>query len=187
MVNKQASPRIKLSMHVQPDPSEDELLFARQLGMDCVYTWVREDQCDYAYLAALREKVEAAGLVLYNVGHMGVAKSDKIHLALDGRDEVIERFQRFVRNLGRAGIHVTTFTWEPTQVWSSAPSENRGARARHVDLDEMVQRPYTHERAYSREELWENFEYFMERIIPVAEEAGVRLALHPNDPPTARP
>jgi len=187
MVDNQKQTHIKLSMHIQPDPSEDELLFARQLGVECAYTWVREDQCDYASLAALRQKVESAGLMLYNVGHMGVAKSDKIHLALDGRDEVIERFQDFVRNLGRADIHVTTFTWEPTQVWSSEPGESRGARARHVDLDEMVRRPYTHGRAYSREELWENFAYFMERIIPVAEEAGVRLALHPNDPPTSEP
>jgi len=187
MVDEQARSKIKLSMHIQPEPGEDELLFARQLGVECVYTWVQEDQCDYAFLAALREKVEAAGLTLYNVGSIPVAKSDKIHLALDGRDEVIGRFQEFVRNLGRADIHVTTFTWEPTQVWSSEPGESRGARARRVDLDEMVRRPFTHGRAYSREELWANFEYFMERIIPVAEEAGVRLALHPNDPPTAEP
>jgi mannonate dehydratase len=118
------------------------------------------------------------------VGSIDVGKSDQIHLALPGRDEKIAQFQDFVRDLGRAGIHVTTFTWEPTGVWSSEPGENRGARTRRVDLAEMVGRPYTHGRAYSREELWENFQYFMERIIPVAEEAGVRLALHPNDPPT---
>ena len=178
------SNEIRFSMSVRSDPSDQELLFARQLGIPCVYTWVRPEQCNYAYLAHLRERVESTGLTLYNVGNFDVGKSDQIHLALPGRDEKIGQFQEFVRNLGRAGIHVTTFTWEPDAVWSSDPGENRGARARRVDLAEMVQRPYTHGREYSREELWDNFEYFMARIIPVAEEAGVRLALHPNDPPT---
>jgi mannonate dehydratase len=175
--------KIKLSMYISPDASEDELLFAEQLGMECVYTWVREDQRSYDYLAGLRKRVEAHGLTLWMTGSMALGKSDKIHLALPGRDEVIAQFQDFVRSLGRAGIHNTTFTWEPTQVWSSEPGETRKARARAVDLDEMARRPFTHGRAYSSDEIWANFEYFMRRIMPVAEEAGVRLALHPNDPP----
>jgi mannonate dehydratase len=177
--------RPRLSMRIDPEPRDQELLFARQLGVECVYTWVRDDQRDELFLSDLRRRVEDAGLVLYNVGNITVGKSDKIHLALPGRDEVIDQFAAFIRSLGRAGIHVTTFTWEPTQVWSSEPGEMRGAMARRVDLDEMRRRPLTHGRAYTEEELWENFTYFMRRILPVAEEAGVRLALHPNDPPTA--
>ena len=177
--------KIRFSLSVRPEASDEELLFARQLGVPCVYTWVREDQCSYEALARLRERVEDAGLTLYNVGSMAVGKSDQIQLALPDRDERIAQFQAFVRCLGRAGIPVTTFTWESTGVWSSEPGEIRGARTRRVDLDEMRQRPYTHGRAYTEEELWRNFEYFMQRIIPVAKEAGVRLALHPNDPPTA--
>jgi mannonate dehydratase len=49
-------------------------------------------------------------------------------------------------------------------------------------LAEMLRRPYTHGRLYTEEELWANFAYLMERLIPVAESADVRLALHPNDP-----
>jgi mannonate dehydratase len=179
--------RIKLSMFVTPDPTEDELLFARQLGMDCVYTWVKDEQRSYEYLASLRQKVETHGLTLWNVGSMSFGKNDKIHLALPGRDGAIAQFQKFIRNLGRAGIHTTTFTWEPDQVWSSTPGETRGAMARHVDLAEMRRRPFTHGRAFAPEELWANFEYFIKRMIPVAEESGVRLALHPNDPPTGEP
>ena len=130
-----------LSMYIEPDPSDDELLFARQLGVDCVYTWVTVQQRTYEYLARLRERVEAHGLRLYNAGNIAVAKNDKIHLGLPGRNQAIADFQTFVRDLGRAGIGVTTFTWEPTQVWSSAPGETRGAAARGVDLDEMLRRP----------------------------------------------
>ncbi|NLG51583.1 MAG: TIM barrel protein [Chloroflexi bacterium] len=176
--------RLKISLAISPDATPEELLFAQQLGVDCVYTWVRDDQRNLAYLKDLRQRVEDQGLILWNVGNISVAKSDKIHLALPGRDQVIADFQAFVEALGEAGIPITTFTWEPTQVWSSEPGEIRGARTRRVDLEEMVRRPYTHGRVYTEDELWDNFAYFMERIIPVAEGAGVRLALHPCDPPT---
>src|SRR5512147_2114170 len=128
--------KIKLSMLIDPEPSREQLLFARQLGLNHVYTWVEEHQRAYDFLVSRRQKVEDAGLTLYNVGNYHVAKSDKIHLALPGRDEKIEQFQAFIRNLGRAGIHTTTFTWEPSQVWSSEPGESRGAVARRVDLAE---------------------------------------------------
>ncbi len=170
-------------MKIEPEASPEELLFAKQLGLEYVYTWVKEQQRSYEALSALRQKVEAAGLTLYNTGSYELGKSDKIHLGLPGRDEVIEEFKTFICNLGRAGIHTTTFTWEPAQVWSSEPGENRGATSRRVDLDEMQRRPFTHGREYTEEEIWENFEYFIRPILPVAEEANVRLALHPNDPP----
>jgi len=173
----------KLSMHISPDPTSDELLFARQLGIDCVYAWVRPEQRSIEYLTDLCHRVEDAGLTLWNVGSYDIAKSDKIHLALPGREEVIAQFQEFVHNLGQAGIHITTFTWEPTQVWSSEPGKIRGAQTRRVDLGEMMRRSFTHGREYSEGEVWDNFAYFMEKMMPVAEEAGVRMALHPNDPP----
>lgn len=176
--------QIKLSMYIDPMPDDDQLRFASQLGVTHVYTWVAVEQTSVAYLSELRRRVESFGLTLYNVGCMALGKSDKIHLALPGRDETIEQFKQFIRNLGQAGVYTTTFTWEPTGVWSSEPGESRGAQARRVDLSEMQQRPLTHGRTYTEDEIWENFTYFIRRIIPAAEEAGVRLALHPNDPPT---
>lgn len=175
---------MKFSLKIDPHPTSEQLQFVRQLGVTHVYTWVNDDQCDAESLKRLRDTVEAAGLCLYNVGNYQIAKSDKVHLALPGRDDVIAKFQQFVRNLGEAGIHTTTFTWEPSQVWSSEPGATRGgAVARRVDLAEMQQRPLTHGREYSEDEIWANYEYFISRVLPAAEDAGVRLALHPNDPP----
>ena len=48
----------------------------------------------------------------------------------------------------------------------------------------MLNRPLTHGREYTEDEIWDNFDYFLREVIPVAEEVDVRLALHPNDPPT---
>ncbi|MCJ7548728.1 MAG: mannonate dehydratase, partial [Anaerolineae bacterium] len=177
--------KVKFSMAIRPDAQDEELQFASQLGVPCVYTWVRPEERNHDDLARLREKVESYGLELYMTGSYDLGKSDKIHLALPGRDEDIAKLQDFVRNLGRAGIKHTTFTWEPDKVWSSPPTTTRGgAQARYVDLAEMKRRPHTHDRAYTEDEIWSNFEYFIERMIPVCEEADVRLALHPNDPPT---
>ena len=170
-------------MKIEPEADPEELLFAKQLGLTHVYTWVKEHQQSYEALLALRQKVEVAGLRLYNVGSYELGKSDKIHLGLSGRDVVIGKFKTFIRNLGRAGIHTTTFTWEPDRVWSSEPGETRGAISRRVDLNEMQRRPFTHGREYTEEEIWENFEYFIRQVLPVAEASNVRLALHPNDPP----
>ena len=176
--------QIKLSAWINPQPSDDELLFLRQLGLAHCYTWLPDELTNLSYLSALVEKVSKAGLSLYNVGNLNLGKSPRIHLGQPGRDEDIERFANMLHDLSRAGIYTTTFTWEPDQVWSSAPLKSRYAKARHVDLAALKSLPFTHGRAYSLDELWENFEYFMRAIIPVAEETGVRLSLHPNDPPT---
>lgn len=178
--------KLKFSMSVAPAADKDELLFARQLGFDYVYTWVNDGQSDAESLKRLKDSVESAGLGLYNVGNMSLGKNDKIHLALPGRDKEIERFKEFIYNLGKAGIHTTTFTWEPSRVWTTARATNsfsRGAISRIVDINEVTSRPYTHERKYSAEEIWDNYSYFIKEILPVANEAKVRLALHPNDPP----
>jgi len=176
--------QIKLSAWIDPRPQDDELTFLRQLGLSHCYTWLPDELTNYEYMASLVDRVTRAGLTLYNVGNLNLGKSARIHLGLPGRDDDIARFAQMLRDLGRAGIGTTTFTWEPDQVWSSAPSRSRFAKARHVNLDALKSQSFTHDRAYSLEELWANFEYFMRAVIPVAEACGVRLSMHPNDPPT---
>lgn len=181
---KEKRSKLRLSLHISPDATDDELLFARQLGVECVFTWVRKEHMGITSLTRLHRKVQDAGLTLHNVGNLSVGKCDKIHLALPGRDEKIDAFRQFLRDLSSAGIHVTTLTWEPTGVWSSNErGQSRRASARRVEMEELSRRPLKYGRQYSETEIWDNFAYFMKQIIPVAEETGVRLALHPNDPP----
>ena len=175
--------QLKFSISIDPEPSDDELRFIKQLGISHVFTWVREEQIDYEFISRLKQKTDSHDLVLNNLGSFAVGKSAQIHLGLPGRDERIARFSELIGILGRVGIPATTFTWEPDQVWSSERSICRDCPARHVDLDELMRKPFTHGRKYTREELWDNYTYFMNRIVPALEAAGVRLALHPNDPP----
>jgi mannonate dehydratase len=176
---------IRFSMRVSPEANDEQLAFACQMGVQCVYTAVGRQLSSVAALRSLRNKVEDHSLSLYNVSSEEFIKNDKFHLALPARDRAMAGYQQFVRNLGEAGIGVTTFTWEPDEVWTThRQGASRGATARYVDLAELMSRPLTHDRVYEREELWGNFAYFMENMAPVLRESGVKFALHPNDPPT---
>jgi mannonate dehydratase len=182
--NAKSADGIKLCIAISPIPNGETLRFIRQLGVDHVYTWVADHQRGFEFLIRLRETVESHGLTLYNAGNYSLGKSPDIHLALPGRDRDIALFQQFLRDLGRAGIHHTTFTWEPNGVWTSGQTETRGgAITRTLDQHNIEAEPLSHGRVYSEDEIWGNFGYFMQAIIPVAEEADVRLCLHPNDPP----
>ncbi len=181
-----AAGRVKLSMRIDHDVSDATLLLGKQLGVDCCYVWVKPEQTTADFLTRLRSRVEEYGLELYNAGNMDLGKCADIILATERRDERIEAFNRFLRELGKAGVGVTTFTFEqvPTGTWNSPqPATTRGTPTRHVAMDDVAARPHTHGRRYSEDEIWDNFAYFVRRVLPVAEEAGVRLSLHPNDPP----
>ena len=178
-----AGSSIKFSVVISSRPSDEELLFVRQLGVEHVYTYVGADNSDVKSLTDLRLRVADAGITLYDVAYPALITAKEIHLALPGRDEAIGKFKNFVSNVGRAGIKAIAFIFWPTMMWSSGTGECRGAKARRVDLDEMLKRPLTHGREYTEDEIWDNFNYFLREVIPVAEEADVRLALHPSDPP----
>jgi len=175
-------------MRIEPDCRDDELDFARKLGLDGVYTWVRDDQTGYESVQRIRDKVESLGLKLFTVHNYRLSKSQDIQLGLPDRDRVIDQYCQFLVVLGKAGVPVTNFTWEPTfTLYWNHPKDalSRYAVARHIDAAEISSRPLLHGRVYEREELWDNYTYFVRRVVPVAEQTGVGLALHPNDPPVA--
>ena len=133
----QAAGAVRLSNIVSPFASEEEVTFLEQLGIRWAYTWCPElaQHCDD--IARLQELLSKHGITLNNIGDYKVCKSANIHLAAPERDRDIERFVRMMEVIHRLGIHVTTFTWEPDQVWSSNldyPTRG-GARTRRVDVN----------------------------------------------------
>jgi mannonate dehydratase len=108
------------------------------------------------------------------------------HIMLNGprRDEQIENMISTVRNIARAGIPIFGYNWMPSHVWRTPPAHIRGgAVATAYDHALGEQMPLTHDRDYSEEEMWANLEYWIKIITPVAEEEGIRLGIHPCDPP----
>jgi mannonate dehydratase len=93
--------------------------------------------------------------------------------------------QNTIRNMGRAGIPIFGYHFMPSKVWrTSGTARARGdAYVTAFDMAAVEDAPLTHDRVYSEEELWENYAYYNQAILPVAEEARVKLALHPDDPP----
>ena len=75
----------------------------------------------------------------------------------------------------------------PSHVWRTPSKSIRGgAVATAFNYEEAKKMPLTHDREYTEEEMWENLEYWIKIITPVAEEEGIRLGIHPCDPPAEK-
>jgi len=168
----------------------DEILqFIKQVGADDFLmntaSLPGSSRWEYEDLAVLVERARAADLRLMALENVPVSFYDRIMLGLPGRDEQVEHMVATVRNVGRAGIPILGYHWMPNSVWRTPePATLRGgARATRFDLAEHADAPLSHGREFCAEEMWANYTYYLERLLPAAEEAGVRLALHPDDPP----
>jgi len=169
--------------------SDEQLAFVKQCGCDDVLlntpALPGDERWEYEDLKAWRERAEAAGLRLICLENVPVRFYDKIMLGQDGRDRQLANMQQTVRNMGRAGIPVLGYHFMPNGVWRTSwdTPVRGGATATAFDMDAVRDFPLTHDRVYTEDELWENYDWYLSRMLPVCEEAGVRMALHPDDPP----
>lgn len=139
---------------------------------------------DFLSLLHLREQVEAVGLRLSVIE--GYQLSDRITLGLPGRDEDLDQVCEMVKLMGAVGIPIYCFNFMAVFNWartSTSALGRGGALVTRYDHEQMARAPLTHAGTIDDERLWENYAYFLDRVLPVAEEAGVKLALHPDDPP----
>jgi mannonate dehydratase len=186
-------PGIKLAAQMSPEPSEDDLKFVKQMGIDYVVLWTDASKSSYDYYASRRRLFENAGLKVYGFGNRDVHNQDAIVLNLPGRDAKVEQYKQHLRDLGRAGIPYTTYAHMANGIWSTEREQTRGgASARAFDLAKAdkghwsgnyYSTPLTHGRVYTEEEIWDNYASFIAEVAPVAEDAGVKIGFHPDDPP----
>jgi mannonate dehydratase len=108
-------------------------------------------------------------------------------LGLEGRDKEIENFISLMKNLSRAGTQIICYNWMPLISWARTtmdrPSRG-GALVSAFDIEDIQKQPdITEYGSITHDKMWENLEYFLKAVIPEAEKVGMKLALHPDDPP----
>jgi mannonate dehydratase len=184
------SPGIKITLQIPTDFNDEDLQFAKQIGVQ--YVTIGTAGGTYEMFASFKKRVEAAGLHVTNIGNTNVHNMPEVTLNLPGRDQKIEEYKQYLRNLGKAGIHYTTYAHMGNGIWSSTRETTRGgapARAFHQEnakgywAKAVYEQPLSHGRKFTKEELWDNYTYFIKQVVPVAEENGVRIGIHPDDPP----
>ena len=189
---------------------EDDLLFLRQLGVEYTYMSLPREKHTLRDLSAIVSLLRDHGLTMRNIQSNTFTFNADIALGLEHRDEALQSYCDFIEMCGEVGVRSIEQNMMPFFVYSSGiETTTRGAKTRTTDIDTMLHMPVPplgrpawinpdHEarqqelvklyraaeaRGYTREELWDNFAYFTDRVIPVAEKAGVRISLHPADPP----
>ncbi|MDX1931424.1 MAG: mannonate dehydratase [Capsulimonadales bacterium] len=186
-------PGIGIGTSVSYTASDEDLRFLQQVGVDWAMVNFNEPAHHTVenYLG-VRERLDAFGIQVYRIANHAVHNVPEITLGLPGRDEKIEELCQFLRNLGKAGIKYHTYAHMGNGIWSTGHVEGRGGvSARSLDIrqargywiDKVFEGELTHGRPYTEDEIWDNFEYMIRRVAPVAEEAGVFVGIHPDDPP----
>ncbi len=180
---------IRIGNSIPLDSTYEQLRMHARCGVEYASTGAaRLEDATVERLREARQRFESAGLRIYNFRIEELHNNPDIVLGTPARDHRIAMFQQHLRNCGAAGIHYITIahvcniTMAP--YYQTGTAYTRGdIPTREFDAAAAARLPLSHGRVYTADELWETFAYAMRRIMPVAEEAGVRIGLHPDDPP----
>lgn len=173
-----------------PEPSLLATL-CRQAGIDTIVGGLPgvdlrsgEQPWDFMPLLRHKEAYEAAGFTLAVIEAR--PPLNKAKRGLPGRDEEIDTVCLLLEHMGRLGIPVWCYEWMADFNWvrtSTAIRSRGGSLVSGFDASKLAGAPPSALGPLSEEALWEHLAYFLKRVVPVAEAAGVRLAMHPDDPP----
>lgn len=176
----------KLCVWISRDASVEEMRQVKQIGVDYIamggpsVPWTEES------LQEIMDRFEAEGLTIVDMMIGGMSNTI---FGREGRDEEIKDIKNSLRAAGAVGIPVVEYNFYADRLMEGYYEvKGRGGAgmtafdyeyegAKDLPADPALGIPQTEEM------MWNSLTYFLEAVIPVAEEAGVRMALHPNDPP----
>lgn len=181
-------PGIKIANTIAEKSTPAQLDSFRQCGVECASVWSTAENPDYDYFVRLRRLFNAHQVEIYNIGILNLHCDPTIVLQLPGYQERYERYKSYLTDLGRAGIHYTTMAFMANIMnrpyfMTGTTTVRGGASARFFDLAVADKLPLSNGRVYTEDDIWKSFTDFMHAIMPTAEKAGVRIGLHPDDPP----
>ncbi len=184
---------IKIAICLPPEPSLS-MTMMRQCGVEYAVCHgglqaipnaaAEEQPWSLSSLRSAQQAYEKCGLEL--AVWEGRPNMEKIKLGLPGRDEEIEVVCAMLRNMGELGIPVWCSMWMPILGVMRTSFElptRAGARVSGFDHAQLEDESLTEYGVVCEDEQWDNLRYFLERTVPTAETAGVKMAMHPDDPP----
>lgn len=202
---------MKMSFRWYGETDPVSLAYIRQIpGMHGIVSAVYDvpvgETWPVARIKALKATIESHGLAFEVVESVPV--HEDIKMGKPSRDRLIANYQQTIRNLGAEGVKVICYNFMPVFDWTRTSLEKvlpdgsttltfSTAEADSIDVSQGISLPgwdssYKPEelqallaeyRDIDAEKLWENLSYFLKAIVPVAEESGIRMAIHPDDPP----
>jgi mannonate dehydratase len=170
--------------------NDENLRFYKAIGVDYLTVNPLPERTEYTtmvdFLTATRALAERHGLRFYNAAMSG---PDEITLAQPERDQKIAQWCDWIRAMGTAGVPTLGYNFKPIGNFRTTSAHGRGGvRYSTFDYEEFAQNIPSHpDKQIDAESMWTHLEYFLTKIVPVAQEANVRLALHPDDPPLPEP
>lgn len=180
---------LEIAEFIAPTPTPVWRL-ARQAGVDLAVGGLPpadllegEEPWDLGPLTRMKARYEAAGFKLVVIEAR--PPLNKAKRGLPGRDEEIETVCRLITNMGALGIPVWCYEWMTDFNWvrtDLARPSRGGSVVTAFNAADVTPEP-TEFGTISEETLWETLAYFLKKVLPVAEKAGVKLAMHPDDPP----
>ena len=183
---------IRIAEFFQPD-QESLIRLVKQCGVNDVVgsmDWsegleVPKERLPWSMdkLATQKKRYEETGFYLAALENR--PPMEKVKLGIEGRDQEIEQVLELISNMGKLEIPVWCYEWMPIFNWirttTNLPSRG-GALVTQFRLEDVTD-PYENEYSLTEEKLWDNLEYFLDAVVPEAESAGVKLAMHPDAPP----
>ena len=120
---------IKISVQVDETVSDEDLTWIKQMGVDYLNVQTGSGRATLDNFVAIRKRVEAAGLKVWNIPNNDNRNIEEITLNLPGRDRKLAWLKQYIRDTGKAGIGYVTYAHMANGIWSSAP-ERFAAAAR---------------------------------------------------------
>jgi mannonate dehydratase len=182
---------MKVSMLLPPRYDARKWTLARQVGINYAITKAmpslsgRNAPYDLEALKAVKKDFNEAGFQLYGL-EGDQFDMQPIKLGLPNRDEWIEKYKQMIHNMAELEIPLLCYNFMTSIGWLRTKvdvKERGGALTSEFDFNEIKDEILPDELCISEEKLWENLYYFLDAVLPVAEEKGIQMALHPDDPP----
>ena len=180
---------LEIAEFIAPTPSPLWKL-AKQAGVDLAVGGLPFDSllpgeglCDLAPLTRMKAAYQAGGFDLSVIEAR--PPLNKAKRGLPGRDAEIATVCTLIETMGKLGVPVWCYEWMTDFNWvrtNMATPSRGGSVVTSFDLRD-VPADLTKEPPISEDALWANLEYFLQKVLPVAEKAGVKLSMHPDDPP----